>query len=336
MPRDLNLEARTAELLRRRLPPSRAASENSGSTEYAMSPATARHSPTLRAEGVYGERGLPHHHRHLVLGEGRMAPLAGHDGAQALEAGGVLGGVLRDRQRAAQRRGVWAPPEPALDNRLVGRGLRNLERNDPDFKKQFDADLGGRAPPPPQQQQQPQQRRRNKSPAPKNARNVRKVLVKVRHGLVASRGNKGVYAIEALRQENARVGVQRAQAVKHRRRQYGVVGRGLKPYFVPCEVGTKQVVEPHQGQVAGADNADPARRPQILRPPRLPLVQRFRPKGLAPGRQGVYRKLGRKPGIAHRCPRQKVRILGQVSEPQSEAFKNQKTGVKRGDIGHRQ
>ena len=151
MQRDLNLEARVAELRRRRQLPSRgsAASEE----EHGLPLRTARHSPTLRAEGVFGEQGLPHHKRHLVLAEGRMAPLAGRDALQALEeeeeegaGGGALAGVLRRREAAGGRnRGLWAPPEPALDNRLLGRGLLRAERSDPEHKKLYAYDIGGGA-----------------------------------------------------------------------------------------------------------------------------------------------------------------------------------------------
>jgi hypothetical protein len=158
-----------SELLKRRVAVSRGS--EASSTEYAMSPRTARHSPTLRAEGVFGEHGLPHHKRHLVLPDGRMAALSEHAGgledgrAEALDAG-PLAGVLR-RRAASGHRGVWQPPEPVLDNRLVGRGLLHMERSDPEYKKLFAYDLGGdREQRQRQQQQQEPARRRNKSPAP--------------------------------------------------------------------------------------------------------------------------------------------------------------------------
>ena len=40
-------------------------------------------------------------------------------------------------------------------------------------------------------------RRRGARP-PKNARNPRKILIKVRHGLVAARGDEGLYPVHAL------------------------------------------------------------------------------------------------------------------------------------------
>ena len=84
-------------------------------------------------------------------------------------------------------------------------------------------------------------RRRGARP-PKDARNPRKILIKMRHCLVAARGDEGLYPVHALCMLQVCAGVELLKQVHHGPGQNRVVRRGLKAKPMAGQVDAKQVV----------------------------------------------------------------------------------------------